>query len=94
MQVNASSMMAYTNWMANSSNNVANVNTNGFTATQTTLQNPTEGSVQAISSKTNAPTDLASEFTDQIAIGGGFNAIAQAIKVQDEMIGSLIDLSV
>jgi len=94
MQVNSSSMIAHSDYMANSANNVANVNTTDFTATSTTIQNPVEGSVQAVSSTTNSPTDLAREFTDQIEIQNVFDANASVIKTQDEMLGSLIDLTV
>jgi flagellar hook protein FlgE len=94
MQVNASSMMAYSDWMASNSNNVANVNTENFKATQTTLQNPTEGSVVAVNSRGENPTSLARELTDQISIENGFAANTKAIKTEDEMIGSLLDLSI
>jgi len=94
MQVNANSMMAHAEWMGNNAHNVANVNTDGFNSTQTTIQNPSEGSVQAVSSPANSSTDLAREFTEQIPIEEAHGANAQAIKAYDEMIGSLIDLSV
>lgn len=94
MQVNANSMMAHSNWMASNSNNVANVNTQSYNATSTTIQSPTESSVQANFSQTNQGTDLSREMTEQIPIQRGFEANAAAIKTQDQMIGSLIDLSV
>lgn len=94
MQVNASSMMAHQNWMSNNANNVANVNTDSFNSTETTIQNPSEGSVQAVSSQTESGTDLSREITEQIPIEKAVSANAQAIKTYDEMIGSLIDLSV
>ncbi len=94
MQVNASSMMAYDNWMSSNSNNVANVNTQDFKATSTTLQNPVEGSVQATFSTSDSGTNLAKEMTEQINIEKGFEADTKAIKAQDEMLGSLLDLSI
>lgn len=94
MQVNASSMTAHAAWMGNNANNVANVNTDGFNSTQTTLENPAEGSVQASSSTTDSNTNLARELTEQIPIEQGNTAQTKAIKAYDEMIGSLIDLSV
>ncbi|HIP44158.1 MAG TPA: flagellar biosynthesis protein FlgE [Sulfurospirillum arcachonense] len=94
MQVNASSMMAHTEWMGNNAHNVANVNTDGFNSTQTTIQNPSEGSVQAVATTTESGTDLARELTEQIPIEKAHGANAQAVKAYDEMIGSLIDLSV
>ena len=94
MQINANSMMAHQNWMSNNANNVANVNTEGFNSTQTTIQNPSEGSVQAVSTTTETSTNLARELTEQIPIEKAHGANAQAVKAYDEMIGSLIDLSV
>ena len=94
MQVNASSMVAHQDWMGNNAHNVANVNTDGFNSTATTIQNPSEGSVQAIGSTNQSGTDLAREFTEQIPIEKAHGANAQAVKAYDEMIGSLIDLSV
>ncbi len=94
MQVNANSMMAHQNWMANNANNIANVNTDGYNSTQTTIQNPSEGSVQAVGTPTGSSTNLARELTEQIPIEKAFGVNAQAIKTYDEMIGSLMDLSV
>ncbi len=94
MQVNVSSMTAHQDWMGNNANNIANVNTDGFNSTSTTIQNPSEGSVQAVSSTSESGTDLARELTEQIPIEKAHGANAQAVKAYDEMIGSLIDLSV
>jgi flagellar hook protein FlgE len=94
MQVNASSMMAHQDWMSNNANNIANVNSDNFNSTATTIQNPSEGSVQALSSTNQSGTNLARELTEQIPIEKATGANAQAVKAYDEMIGSLIDLSV
>lgn len=94
MQVNANSMIAQQDWMSNNANNIANVNTDGYSSTQTTIQSSSEGSVQAVSSTTQQGTDIAKELTEQIPIEKAVGANAQAVKAYDEMIGSLIDLSV
>lgn len=94
MQVNANSMMAHSSWMGNNANNVANVNTEEFNASQTTIQNPAEGSVVASTSQTEKRTDLAKELTEQVSIEKGSGANVAAVKAYDEMIGSLIDLRV
>lgn len=94
MQVNANSMMAHANWMASNSNNVANVNTQDYAATQTTLQSGQNGNVTATFESTQSGTDLAREMTEQISIENGSEAQTRAIQSQDEMIGSLIDLSI
>lgn len=94
MQVNVNSIMAHSSWMDNNANNVANVNTEDFNSVQTTLESSSNGNVQAESSQTNTDTDLARELTEQISIEEGTVAQTKAIKAYDEMIGSLIDLSV
>jgi flagellar basal body rod protein FlgC len=91
MQINANAMTAMSNWMNNSANNVANVNTEKFNATQTTINNQ-NNTVVAQSSQTKSSTDLASEFTDQIALETAFEANTKPIQTQDEMLGSLLDM--
>ena len=91
MQVNANAMMAMSNWMNNSANNVANVNTQDYKATQTTITNQ-DNSVVAKSNQSENGTELATEFTDQIALDKSFEANADTIKTQDEMLGSLLDI--
>ena len=91
MQVNANAMNAMSTWMNNSANNVANVNTQTYQATQTTLSEEAN-SVVANSSKTENNTDLTTEFTDQIALEAGFEANTEPIQTEDEMIGSLLDM--
>ena len=86
MQVNISSIQVHTDFLANSTNNIANININDFKATETTLDNE-NGEVVAQSTKTNHETDLAKELTDQISITDGIKANTQAIKAQDKMIG-------
>lgn len=91
MQINANAMTAMSNWMNNSANNVANVNTEQYNATQTTITNQ-NNSVVAQSSKVENGTDLANEFTDQIALETSFEANTKPIQAQDEMLGSLLDM--
>lgn len=93
MQVNAASMNAISQWMGNSAHNVANVNTDGFNANRTTMNNE-NGSVVAQSSPVEKRTELSKELSDQMVIDKSFEANAQAIKTKDSMIGSLLDLSV
>lgn len=91
MQINATAMTAMSNWMNNSAQNVANVNTEKYNATQTTITNQ-DNAVVAQSSKSTNGTDLATEFTDQITLDKSFEANADTIKTQDEMLGSLLDM--
>ena len=91
MQMNATAMTAMSNWMNNSAHNVANVNTDNYKATQTTITNQNDAVVEQ-SSQTNNSTELATEFTDQITIDKSFKANADVIKTQNEMLGSLLDM--
>lgn len=93
MQINATSMTAISNWMNNSAGNVANVNTQDYSATRTTMSS-SGNAVVATASKTGNQTDLAKEVTDQIVIAKSFDANAETIKTQDKMLGSLLDLTI
>lgn len=91
MQVNVSSMNAYNDWLSNNSNNIANANTQDYKATNTNITN-IGGDVNAISSKSSEGTDLTKELTDQMSISNGFKADVVAVKTQDQMVGSLLNL--
>ncbi|OHE08496.1 MAG: flagellar biosynthesis protein FlgE [Sulfurimonas sp. RIFOXYB2_FULL_37_5] len=93
MQINANSISSMSNWMNNSANNVSNLNTQDYSATRTTTSN-SGNAVVANGTKTGNPTDLAKEVTDQMTIEKSVEANAQAIKTQDKMIGSLLDLTI
>lgn len=94
MQVNSNSMIAHSAWMNNNANNVANANTQDFNASSTSIQSNGKNSVNAVSRVGDNGTNLAKELTDQVPIEKGFSAQAAAIKTQEEMIGSLLDLSI
>lgn len=92
MQINASSIQAHSSWMNNSSHNVANVNTQGFGALQTNLEeSPTQG-ITANSSKGEGATDLAKELPEQMIAERGIEANAQTIKAYDDVLGTVLDL--
>ena len=91
MQINVNAMMAMSNWMGNNAHNVANVNTEEFKATQTTITNQNDA-VVAQSVQTQNSTDLATEFTDQISLERAFEANTKPIQAQDEMLGTLLDM--
>ena len=93
MQINANSISSMSNWMNSSANNVANLNTQDYNATRTTMSN-SGNAVVANSTKTGNPTDLAKEVTDQIVIEKSVDVNAQAIKAQGRVIGSLLDLTI
>ena len=94
---NIASISSHQALLNTGANNIANVNTDGFVPKDTKISN-TAGSVGTNTRTANdngsarSQTDLAKELTDQIIAqdGTGFNV--QAIKTQDEMLGSLLDI--
>ena len=94
---NVSSLGAHQDFASANANNIANVNTDGFIPTQTNLTNA-GSSVQASFSLADdngsslSQTDLATEITDQIIIENGSEAQAVAIRTQDNLLGSLLDI--
>ncbi len=97
ISANISSIQAHQTLLNNSAYNVANVNTDGFIPIQTTL-NDRGNSVDASSAKaddngsTRSQTDLAKEIPDQMIAQDGVAVNVTAIRTQDEMLGTLLDL--
>ncbi|NPA88288.1 MAG: hypothetical protein GXO01_06220 [Epsilonproteobacteria bacterium] len=85
---NVNSLIAHQTLMDINANNVANVNTENFNATDAKIVDKLEISVR----DTQKPTDLTKELTDQIVIEEGFKAQIPAIKTQDEMTKTLLDI--
>ncbi len=94
MQVNVSSLKAHNDWMTNNANNIANINTKNYKATDTVLKDSTQNSVTASSSKSDFGTNLTKELTDQVQISTGFDANVQAIKAQEKTVGSILNILV
>lgn len=94
---NISSIQAHQSMLNNSASNVANVNTNSFVPTNTNISGG-ENNVRAENSKADnngskmSQTDLAKEITDQIVSVDATSVNVSAIKTQDEMLGSLLDI--
>jgi flagellar hook protein FlgE len=94
---NISSVYAHQTMMGNSANNVANINTNGFKPTDTKVVGG-EDSLKASSRKADdtgskmSQTDIAKEMSDQIVAQDVTALNVTAIKTQDEMLGSLLDI--
>jgi flagellar hook protein FlgE len=95
---NVSSLLAHQNYANANANNVANVNTDRFVPTQTTLVNSSQNSVQANfdlandSGATQSQTDLSKELPDQVLVQKGHEVQGSAIRTQDEMLGTLLDI--
>ncbi len=94
---NISSIQAHQTLLNNSANNVANVNTDGFIPNSTNITNSgksvTANTRQADDSGSlRSQTDLAKEIPDQIIAQDVTAFNVTAIKAQDEVLGSLLDI--
>lgn len=95
---NVSSIASHQTWMNNNAHNVANVNTDRYTPQNTTISETQNGGTKANSVDTpsngseKSQTTLSKELTDQINIEKATASNIQAIRTQDEMYGSLLDI--
>lgn len=94
---NVSSMQAHQTMMNVNANNVANVNSDGFIPKDARAS----GSLNSVSANIRSAdenwskksqTDLSKEIPEQITISNATVANVSAIKTQDEMLGSLLDI--
>ena len=98
ISANLNSIQAHQTWMNNNANNIANVNTDGFIPTDTTISNPSKNTLTAQSSlasdngSSKSQTNLAKELPDQINIQAATSVNVTTIKTQDEMLGTLLDI--
>ena len=88
MTINSTSMMAHQSLMNVTANNVANVNSDNFSAKDAKIENNLEVNVR----DTNKPTNLTKEMTDMISTQNGFDAQSPIIKTENEMLGTLLNL--
>lgn len=94
---NISSIQAQQNMMNVSANNVANVNTDGFIPSSSRVVGG-DNSIKADVSKADdngsktSQTDLTKEIPNQIVAKEATAVNVTAIKTQDEMLGSLLDI--
>ncbi len=97
ISANVSSIQAHQKMMDTNANNIANVNTDGFVPSDTRMSNKSN-SVVANNVKADdngskrSQTDLAKEIPDQIIVQNATAMNVTAIKTQDEMLGSLLDM--
>lgn len=95
---NVSSLMSNQTYMNNNANNIANVNSDGFVPRNTTISETQNGATKANTSMATSngseksQTDLSKELTDQVTIEKVAQSNLQAIRAQDEMLGSLLDI--
>lgn len=95
---NVSSLMSNQTYMNNSASNIANANTDGFVPRNTTISETKDGGTKASTTmatdtgSAQSQTDLTKEITDQMSIEKTAVANIQAIRTQNEMLGSLLDI--
>ena len=95
---NVSSILSHQTFMDNNAHNVANVNTDGFIPQNTTIHENGDQATRAIMSKSTdsgiktSQTNLTKEIVDQMTIQNVTEADVAAIRTQDEMLGSLLDI--
>ncbi len=92
-----SSIYAHQDLLSASSNNIANSNTKGFERTQTTIEEQDTNNVKAVFEKVEndniySNTDLTKEITDQIVSYHAVGANAVAIKTQNDVADTLLDI--
>jgi len=97
ISTNLSSLQANQVFMNTNANNIANVNTDGFIPTDTRIienQNSVDATTRLADNNgsSKSQTDLTKELTDQVIISGVEEANVTAIKTQDEMFGTLLDI--
>jgi len=94
---NVSSIQAHQTMMNNNAHNVANVNTDGFVPTDTRIFEAgnavvANGRKADDNGSIKSQTDLSKEITNQIVVEDATAVNVSAIKRQDEMFGSLLDI--
>ena len=94
---NISSIGSHQTLQNTSANNIANVNSDGFIPKDTRLS----GTGSSVTANTRladdngsqrSQTDVAKELTNQIVSQNATGVNVSAIKTQDEMLGSLLDI--
>lgn len=95
---NVSSILSNQTYMNNNGVNVANVNTDSYVPRNTTISEIQNGGTKADTSMATdngskqSQTNLAKEMTDQLTIQNVNTANVQAIKAQNDIMGSLLDI--
>lgn len=95
---NISSLMSNQTYMNNSASNIANANTDGYIPRNTTISETENKGTKANTTLASSDgsqksqTNLTKEITDQISIEKVTQANVNAIRVQDDMLGSLLDI--
>ena len=111
MSASHSAILAHERKMSVTSNNIANVNTDGFKKSRAIIEEGERNDVRVEIQRDESPgpvvyesrdgemverelsnVDIGEELTQTITTLNGYKANLKMVKVQDEMIGTLIDL--
>ena len=87
INTNISSLNAHQKLLDINANNIANINTQKFKPDEANIQNGLK-----VNEKKGDRIELSREITNQIAIENGFKSQVPAIKTQDEMTKTLLDI--
>lgn len=87
-----SGMDAFTTKLEVTANNVANVNSDNFTASRVTMQERGNGGVDTTIAKTGDKVDISREAVEMLSTVSGFKANLQMAKVEKEMSKSMLDI--
>ncbi len=87
---NISAIQADQTYLNNNANNIANINTDGFTPSQTTFIN-TNTNVTAVTSS-NSHVSLAQDLVGNTIAVNSVAANVAGIQAQNKMFGSLLDI--
>ena len=92
MMTSVSSINAHQAWLDNSAANVAGVNNQNPLKRESTIASDGANTPQTVTNVSEKPVEIAKEMTDQIMIPQAAEANADAIRTQDEMTGTLLNI--
>jgi flagellar hook protein FlgE len=87
-----SGIEAYSTKMEVTANNIANVNSENFKASQVTMRENPNGGVDARVSQTADKVDISREAVEMLSTTAGFKANLKVLKTNSEMSQSLLDI--
>lgn len=89
---NVSSINAHSNWGNANGNNIANVNSKDYSTLETSIEQSDSANVKAQITQIDRPVELSTEITEQIPVLYGIKGNITAIKTQNELYESILDI--
>lgn len=90
--ISGSALQAYGTGLQVTAHNMANLNTEGFTASRTTFQENGAGGVSATAANTRDSVDISREATTLLSDKNGFKANLTVLKTAGDMTGELLNI--